>query len=299
MGATEAPGAKKAAEIGTKAVAAAVGATVAGPGGAIAAVALEPLMLGLLQRSWDELGELRRKSAGLMVGEAATKAGVTPEELIERAWRNDETTQLFADAFYQAAQTFNMKKVRALARALANGLADDDARPDHEQLIVAAVADMDEAHIKVLARLPAFRRNRSVSTIGVKNRTVATRGMRVDAIAEVANLSLSAAQHVAATLVRIGAAATDDSAADIRFDRLILELQSEVTELNKKLADSIAGKRVKTGSKRISKPGRHPEVGYGRTPFGSECLAYLLDIEQEAAEAVGGEVVEDGLAEME
>jgi hypothetical protein len=89
------------------------------------------------------------------------------------------------------------------------------------------------------------------------------------------------------------AAAPDDSASDIRFERLIMELQQEIKDLYKRLASLTSGKKVKFTSKQIAKPGRRPEVGYGRTPFGSQCLAYLLDIDEDAAEETGAGVVND------
>ncbi len=65
-------------EVGSKAIAAVVGAGVGGLPGALVAVALEPVFIELAARSWNELSDIRRKSAGLMIQRQAIILGVLP-----------------------------------------------------------------------------------------------------------------------------------------------------------------------------------------------------------------------------
>lgn len=270
-----------AAELGSKALAGVVGGAIGGPPGVLAGVALEPLLRHLVTESWQEIGALRQRSVGLMVQDAANRLELPVDQLIERAWSSQERVQLFADAMVQAAQTFNEQKIRALGRAVANGLCEDEARPDEERLIVAALAAVEEAHIKVLLSLPDRRSRPTVSSTGIRQRMTSRRGQSLWSVAEEAHLSPHSAEHVLAELIRTGMASADVYASDTRHDKLIIELQEEITKLQKILENPT--KRV-TGSnkpKRISKPGRLPEPGYALTPFGRTCLLYLQDLDPE------------------
>lgn len=274
----------KAAELGSKAVAAAVGGAVGGPGGALAAVALEPLLKHLVAESWREIGLLRQQSVGVMVQDAADRLEVPADDLIERAWATEERTQLLAEAMYQAAQTFNTGKIKALARAVANGLRDDMARPDEERLIVSALASVEESHIKILLQLPGRRSRPRVSSVGIRQRITSGRGRTLGSLAEQAGLTSESAEHVLAELVRTGMAHLDDGASASRHDKLILELQEEVNKLQKLLENPTRRTSSSNRPKPIKKPGSTPEPGYAITQFGRLCLEYLQDLDSETAE---------------
>lgn len=79
--------------------------------------------------AFSELTNRRQQSAASMIGAAAERLDIEPDELVDRAQTSTATAQLLADALLAPAQTFNKQKVGALARALANGLRDDQARP--------------------------------------------------------------------------------------------------------------------------------------------------------------------------
>jgi hypothetical protein len=65
---------------------------------------------------------------------------------------DDRRHELFARTLTIAQDTALRNKRRALGRALAAGVMGDDARIDEELLFIRAVADIDELHIRVLAR---------------------------------------------------------------------------------------------------------------------------------------------------
>ena len=255
----------EAAEVGGKAVAALVGGAIGGPAGAVVAVGLESLLKNLILQSWQEISNLRQQSVGDMVQNAAERLEVSPQELIERAWGSTEKTQLLGDAMYQAAQTFNLQKIKALARAVANGLRDDDARPDEEMLIVDALANVEEPHIKVLLLLPEQP----------SARRFPIQGASLEILAERARLSLASAEHVLAELIRTGMARVDNNAAVSRQEKVIGELQEEVNRLRKLLANP--AEEPINRLREVKDPGDIPEVEYILSDFGRVCLDYLLD----------------------
>ena len=78
----------------------------------------------------------------------------------------DECTRLLGGSAISAAtRTAYDAKVRALGRALACGLADDQARIDEEQLIIAAIADMEAPHVSLLHLLVTRTPSRDASGI--------------------------------------------------------------------------------------------------------------------------------------
>ena len=109
---------------------AAIGALIGGPAGAIAAstvgVALEPLV----SRVWNELSADGRRRTQEVLTYAAEAAGLTPEEVADRIVVDEQTRLLGGTALSAATRTALPPKVRALALALASGLANDRARID-------------------------------------------------------------------------------------------------------------------------------------------------------------------------
>jgi hypothetical protein len=274
-------GRDKAAEVSGKAVAAVVGAAVGGPLGAVAAVALEPLLEHFIAETWREIGVLRQQSVGVMVQDAADRLEISPDDLVTRALQDGDRTQLLADAMFQSAQTFNLQKIKALARAVANGLRDDEARPDEEMLIVDALANVEAAHIKVLLTLPGRRSRPHMSSTGVRQRSVSSRGASLRDLAEAAGMSRESAEHVLAELVRTGMAQIDDDAAANRQDKLIIELQEEVNKLQKLIQHPEKRSSSSTRPREVKKPGRVPDPGYVISGFGRSCVNYLQDVEPE------------------
>ncbi len=264
-----------ASALGGKAIAAVVGGTVGGVPGALAAVALEPVFIHLAAKSWEELGDLRRRSAGYMLQTASEQFGGEPEEIVTRSLGTMGTAQLLGDALQAAATTSNTRKIQALGRALANGLADDDARVDEERLVIAGLSVLEESHIRVLANLP-HQRSRPVSTPRSSATSAAgRRGIRLATVAEASGLSVEGAINVLSELVRTGMASRDTYAAERRHDRYIFDLQSELAKVQWILENPGKKAQGNRRPKTLKKPGAVVEPGYERTPFGDRCLEYL------------------------
>lgn len=262
-------------EVGSKAIAAVVGAGVGGVPGALVAVALEPVFIELAARSWDELSDLRRKSAGLMIQTASHQIGGAPSAVTDAAFATTGKSQLFAEALQAAAFTADQSKIKALGRALANGLAGDEARVDEERLIVAGLSGLEEPHIRVLLNLPR-RRPRPTSTPTSSARgSSGRRGARLSAVAERAGLSSEGTINVIAELIRTGMAGQDGYGSERRHDRLILELQAEIAKLQWIVENP--GKKPPSNRRprALKKPGAPIEAGFERTTFGDRCLEYL------------------------
>lgn len=130
-----------------------IGTVAGGPlGGAFGAVAA-PYVRQLTLEVVQELSERRLNSAAHFMQSAADHLEVNPDVVIERARTSSSKLELLGEAVFAASYTLNEQKIAALAKAVANGLRHDDARVDHERLIVSALAQLDEPHIKVLLRV--------------------------------------------------------------------------------------------------------------------------------------------------
>lgn len=270
-----------AADVGGKAIAAVAGGTVGGLPGALVAVALEPVFVHLAAKSWDELSNIRRRSAGYMLQTASEQLGGAPEKVIARSLGSNRRAQLLADALQTAATTSHTQKIRALGRASANGLAGDDARVDEERLVIAGLSVLEESHVRVLANLPR-QRSRPITTPGSSATSAAgRRGIRLVVVAEASGLSVEGAINVLSELVRTGMAGRDTYAAERRHDRYILDLQAELAKVQWILEHP--GKRIQSNRrpKTLKKPGAVVEPGYERTPFGDRCLEYLESMPSE------------------
>lgn len=184
----------------------------------------------------------------------------------------------------------NEQKLRALSRALANGLAHDKARLDEEALMLAALAEVDTPHIKVLIELGPERRRARTSSTNLRGRTAPSRGRTAAVLGDACNMSEPATRAALSVLQRDGLAVLDDTAEIERYDRLIMELQGELN----KLVD-LALKPPKDGRiqpsrrpRRLDRPGSPSRIGWYITTFGLRCLAYLEDYDE--AEASDDEV---------
>lgn len=283
-------GRERTAEVASRVVAAIIGVGIGGVGGAIAGAALEPAISRLVQESLQEFSILRQRSVGIMAQDAAERLGLSVEELLVRARSSEERTQLLADAMYQAALTFNLRKVKALGRAVANGLRDDEARPDQELLIVSALASIDEPHVKVLMHLPERRTRPRVTSLSHRV-TYTRRGARLPELIEESGLTYETAEHVLAELIRTGMAHLDNDAENSRHDLMIVDLRRELNELQRHVQRLHQWARQTTTSapnppqlRHFANPEDLPEPGYVITSFGAVCLSYLLDQTLESTE---------------
>lgn len=224
----DSPGPDRAPGALTQSLAAAAGAgvgvLVGDAGGAMVGAAIEPQLAILLQRVMHELGGFRAASAARMLDEAAERLDRSPDDMVADALRDPLQTQLLGDAIQAAARTMNEQKLRALSRALANGLGHDQARLDEEALVLAALSEVDTPHIKVLIELgPERRRSRTTST-NLRGRIAPSRGRTAAILSDACNMGEPAARAALSVLERAGLAVPDETAEIERYDRLIMEL---------------------------------------------------------------------------
>lgn len=284
------PGAAEEDEAGlaVRAVAAAagtgIGLLVAGPVGGIAGAAATPMLELAFRRALDEITGTKRRSAQAALHSASEQVGLTPDDVVDKALTAPETTQLLADALTAASNTVDQRKIAALARALARGLRDDDAKVDEESLVVAAIAAVEAAHIRVLTQLePERSRSRAAST-NLSGRLAPRRGQSEAAIATRSGLSPAGVRAVMAVLERVGMAKADGAGEDLRLERLIFEMQQEVNKLTDLALNPPKG-NISTSKKpkNLKRPGFPATTGWALSHFGRVCLAYLDNQDPDAA----------------
>ena len=128
-----------------------------GPEAGAAATALAPAIEVVLSRVAGRLNQRRYRHAAETLMYAADASSEPIEELVEKAISDERRHELLARALGVAQDTSLRDKRRALGRALAAGIAGDDARIDDELLFIRAIADLDEPHIRLLALLATKR----------------------------------------------------------------------------------------------------------------------------------------------
>jgi hypothetical protein len=137
--------------------------SVAGPGGAIAGAWLGPKLKRWVRGVWAELSEsVRQRQTDVLFW--AIREGVPVDEMEARIKASKRTELLTGLALDAAWQTAWEDKVRTLGRSLAEGLlADDNAKIDTEQMIIAAIADIEGPQLAMLELLVAWRPGRNTA----------------------------------------------------------------------------------------------------------------------------------------
>ena len=128
-----------------------------GPVGAVVGAALGPLLVPVAEEIFREVSRDGRRRSGEALAAACEASGLSAEETVRRALSNEKSRLLSATAIVAATHTAWEDKVRTLGRSLASGLlAADDAEVDSEQMIMAAIADMEAPHLALLDLLVAW-----------------------------------------------------------------------------------------------------------------------------------------------
>ena len=129
---------------------AALGSVIAGPAGAIAGAALGPMLEPLVRGVWAELSEsARQRQVDVLV--SAIHAGIPVDEIEERINASERTQLLTGFALSAATRTAWEGKLRTLGRSLESGLlAEDNAKVDTEQMIIAAITDIEGPQLAML-----------------------------------------------------------------------------------------------------------------------------------------------------
>jgi hypothetical protein len=131
-----------------------VGAAISGPAaplGAVVGATLGPLLEPMAVRIRDELASDARKRGGEVLAAAVEATGSSEEELERLIQSGDETRLLAGIALSAASRTTFEGKLRALGYSLAYGLlAENRAIINVEQMIIAAIGDIEEPHLCLL-----------------------------------------------------------------------------------------------------------------------------------------------------
>jgi len=141
----------------------AFGAVAAGPLGAIAGAALGPVLEPLVSGVWAELSEkARERQTDVLFW--AIRNGVPVEEMKKRMNASERTELLTCFALSAGARTAWEDKLRTLGRSLASGLlAEDDATIETEQMVIAAITDIEGPQLAMLDLMVAWRPGRNVA----------------------------------------------------------------------------------------------------------------------------------------
>ena len=132
---------------------AAFGTVIAGPAGAAIGAALGPILEPLVKGVWAELSEsARQRQTDVLFW--AIRFGIPVDELEERINASERTQLMTGFALNAATRTAWEDKLGTLGRSLATGLlADDNAKIDTEQMIIAAISDIEGPQLAMLELL--------------------------------------------------------------------------------------------------------------------------------------------------
>jgi hypothetical protein len=140
-----------------------LGGVIAGPLGGAVGAGLGPILEPLVSGVWAELSaSARQRQTDVLFW--AIRNGVTVDEMEARINASGRTQLLTGFALSAASRTAWEDKVRTLGRSLASGLlAEDNAEIDTEQMIIAAITDIEGPQLAMLELLVAWRPGRNVA----------------------------------------------------------------------------------------------------------------------------------------
>ena len=143
------------------ALAGATGAAAAyyagGPGGAALFTAATPFLAVVFQKTVNAIVGDKSRRADKMLETAAETAGLTREQLANRAAESEQTRFLTDKAIQAAADTLWPAGVRAIGRAYAAGLlAKDKPVLDIRLRVLGIMEDLDEMHVRLLELLVRY-----------------------------------------------------------------------------------------------------------------------------------------------
>lgn len=145
------------------AAAAVLGGVLAGPLGVAVGAGLGPILEPLVSGVWAELSAgARQRQTDVLFW--AIQNGVPVEEMEERISASEKTKLLTGVALSAASRTAWEDKLRTLGSSLASGLlAKDDATIDAEQMIIAAINDIEGPQLAMLELIVAWRPGRNTA----------------------------------------------------------------------------------------------------------------------------------------
>jgi hypothetical protein len=140
-----------------------LGGILAGPLGVAVGAGLGPILEPLVSGVWAELSAgARHRQTDVLFW--AIQNGVPVDEMEERINASERTQLLAAFALSGAARTAWEEKLRTLGSSLASGLlAEDTATIDTEQMIIAAINDIEGPQLAMLELIVAWRPGRNTA----------------------------------------------------------------------------------------------------------------------------------------
>jgi hypothetical protein len=140
-----------------------LGTAIAGPLGGVIGAGLGPKLKRLVMGVGAELSEsVRKRQTDVLFW--AIREGIPVDEMEARINASKRTELLTGVALDAAARTAWEDKVRTLGHSLAAGLlAKDNATIDTEQMIIAAITDIEGPQLAMLELLVAWRPGRNVA----------------------------------------------------------------------------------------------------------------------------------------
>ena len=242
--------------------AAGAGQLLGGPVGAMAAAAGSFYLVDLARKVWDEVRPDQQRRAAEMLDAAAKAAGRKDEDL-ERLIMASERTRLLAfTAIDAAARTAWPPRVRALGRALAEGLLlQDDALVDVPQFALVAMADLEAPHVALLNLFSYSRRG----------------GLTIKAIGQYRPQLRVVAPGLVGVLQRHGLIMQNDNLSEtIEYYTELYDnrMEDRLNGLARNVQSGIRGfpKMPKVSGDRIA-----PEQTYSITPLGVRVLGFYRE----------------------
>jgi hypothetical protein len=243
-----------AAKMAGAGLAATAGFFVAGPVGSIVAAVLTDPAIRMTNLIIEEIRGVRYAAAATLVQQAADRLGVEPQDVVSSAFTDPERAAMLSESLEAAIRTMSAQKIAALAHALAAGLLRDEARVDDERLIIRALTDLEEPHIRALFRFT-----------GVPPRA-GLRRSRMTLWTGDDQFSNASAEALINTLERNGLIARDTSKHDAELRRYSAA----------KLNNSMRKANPKLSGRYLDETAPRPEVEWRTTSFGVDCAEYLL-----------------------
>jgi hypothetical protein len=134
-----------------------VGYAVGGTGGAVVSNSASPYLAAVFKKLVGPFWEDRSRRAEKMLETAAETAGLTQEQLADRAAESEESRFLTNKAVQAAADTIWPAGVRAIGRAYAAGLlAKDKPVLDIRRRVLGIMEGLDELHVCLLDLLVKY-----------------------------------------------------------------------------------------------------------------------------------------------
>lgn len=118
---------------------------------AIPPAAIVIAMAGTSLLEWGErLGNLDKERTGELIGYAAAKSNLQPDEVVEKLLKDDNFILLATEALEAARRTRIKEKIKSLGDSL-GAIVVDDARIDSESIWVRILASVEGPHIRLLS----------------------------------------------------------------------------------------------------------------------------------------------------